>query len=58
MTTEKDELPDDYIKDDYIKDELLDDYISDNWKELAKEFISQQEAEFRKFCEEDYELTK
>jgi hypothetical protein len=40
------------------EDEELDNYIADNWRDLAKSFISQQESEFRKFCKEDFELTQ
>jgi len=36
----------------------LKDYIEANWNDLAKEFISQQEAEFNKFCKEDMEMTE
>jgi hypothetical protein len=40
------------------EEEELDNFIKDNWSDLAKHFISQQEAEFRAFCKEDFELTQ
>jgi hypothetical protein len=40
------------------EEEELDNFIKDNWSDLAKNFISQQEAEFRAFCKLDMELTQ